>query len=248
MQLSHRQKTGIVTAFALIAFISVFFIAPIPQDPSYHQFADQRNIFGVPNFWNVISNVGFLAVGTAGLIKIRAMQNASGSFTFFYAGIFLTSAGSAWYHLVPSNASLIWDRIPMSVAFSSLLSAVIADRINPRAEKLLLFPLLALAVLATLYWYYTERQGAGDLRFYGFVQFGTMLFIPLIFLLFREGKIRGVSFLFMLVFYVAAKLCESDDECLLDYTGLSGHSWKHLLAAIAVSPMLHPKAFRSSTV
>ena len=42
-------------------------VPPILQDQSYHQFADQRTILGVPNFWNVVSNLPFLAVGAVGL-------------------------------------------------------------------------------------------------------------------------------------------------------------------------------------
>src|SRR5258708_23386311 len=41
-------------------------LPPIPQDQSYHQFADQRTIFGIPNFWNVVSNLPFLVAGAAG--------------------------------------------------------------------------------------------------------------------------------------------------------------------------------------
>jgi hypothetical protein len=42
-------------------------LPPIPQDPSYHQFADQRTLLGIPNFWNVVSNLPFVLVGAIGL-------------------------------------------------------------------------------------------------------------------------------------------------------------------------------------
>ena len=29
-------------------------LPPMTQDESYHQFADQRTILGIPNFWNVV--------------------------------------------------------------------------------------------------------------------------------------------------------------------------------------------------
>jgi hypothetical protein len=44
----------------------------IPQDQGYHQFADQRTMFAVLNFWNVLSNLPFLAVGVAGLRRFRS--------------------------------------------------------------------------------------------------------------------------------------------------------------------------------
>src|ERR1700746_1848008 len=46
-------------------------LPPIPQDQSYHQFADQRTLLGIPNFWNVVSNLPFLVVGAAGLRRFR---------------------------------------------------------------------------------------------------------------------------------------------------------------------------------
>ena len=54
-------------------------LSPIPQDQSYHQFADQRTMFGIPNFWNVVSNIPFLAVGAAGLRRSMTMQRPSSS-------------------------------------------------------------------------------------------------------------------------------------------------------------------------
>ena len=45
-------------------------LPPIPQDQSYHQFADQRAMLGIPNFWNVVSNFPFIAIGAVGLAAI----------------------------------------------------------------------------------------------------------------------------------------------------------------------------------
>jgi len=39
----------------------------MPQDQSYHLFADCRAVAGIPNFWNAVSNLPFLAIGAAGL-------------------------------------------------------------------------------------------------------------------------------------------------------------------------------------
>ena len=35
-------------------------LPPIHQDQGYHHFADDRKLFGVPNFWNVVSNLPFI--------------------------------------------------------------------------------------------------------------------------------------------------------------------------------------------
>ena len=74
----------LVLTVASLAGLSL--IPPIPQDQSYHQFADQRTLFGIPNVWNVVSNLPFIAVGAAGLARFHR-QAAT---TVLFLGIFLT--------------------------------------------------------------------------------------------------------------------------------------------------------------
>jgi hypothetical protein len=57
LNLSISNLKIILIAITALTTISIFFLAPIPQDPSYHQFVDQRTILSIPNFWNVVSNV-----------------------------------------------------------------------------------------------------------------------------------------------------------------------------------------------
>ena len=52
-------------------------LPPIPQDQSYHRFADQRTLLGVPNFWNVVSNLPFIAVGAGGCDNFTAIPQSS---------------------------------------------------------------------------------------------------------------------------------------------------------------------------
>ena len=85
-----------LTAASLAALLLV---PPIPQDQSYHQFADQRTIFGIPNFWNVVSNFPFLAVGVAGLRRFRGDVAT----VVFFLGVFLTGIGSSYYHWNPQQ-------------------------------------------------------------------------------------------------------------------------------------------------
>ena len=55
--------------FALYAVVTAAIVwrAPIPQPTSYHGFADDRTIWGIANFFNVVSNAAFLVPGVAGL-------------------------------------------------------------------------------------------------------------------------------------------------------------------------------------
>jgi len=86
----------------IVTLVALLPLPPLLQDQNYHQFADQRELFGVPNFWNVVSNLPFIAVGAIGLAQIR--RDAT-TFVLF-AGIFLTSFGSSYYHLNPNDDTL----------------------------------------------------------------------------------------------------------------------------------------------
>ena len=57
-----------VVALGVVA-LAILFIAmsPMPQGLWYHQFKDDRTLWGVPNALNVLSNIPFLLVGLWGL-------------------------------------------------------------------------------------------------------------------------------------------------------------------------------------
>ena len=104
-------------------------LPPMPQPASYHEFADQRSWLGIPNFLNVISNIPFAVVGILGLAFV-SRTNAEPTFIDprerwayigVFAGLLLTAFGSAYYHCAPNNAHLVWDRLPMTIVFGSLL-------------------------------------------------------------------------------------------------------------------------------
>ena len=42
---------GFLTVGSLFGLL---LLPPIAQDQGYHQFADQRTLLGIPNFWNVV--------------------------------------------------------------------------------------------------------------------------------------------------------------------------------------------------
>src|SRR6185312_6377098 len=108
-----------------------------PQPQSYHAFADDRTLLGVPNFWNVVSNLPFLGVGLAGL---RALLPAGSpvvarfreprerwAWATVFAAVLLTGLGSAWYHLAPGDARLVWDRLPIALMYGALIVAILGD-------------------------------------------------------------------------------------------------------------------------
>ena len=213
---------GLVVAAAVGA---MFLVDPIPQDPAYHDFADKRALFGVPNFWNVASNLPFLFVGAIGLLGTGrlASQELRTHYVFFCVAVMLVALGSAYYHLDPSTPTLVWDRLPMTAAFMTLLSAVLADRVSWVVGRALLWPLIVAGIGSIAWWVRTEAAGQGDLRPYALVQFLPMLLLPMILLLWRGEGLRAKPVWMALGAYAAAKGVE--------YAGL--HSLKHLLAALA---------------
>ena len=229
-----------IFGIAMLAISVSLFLPPIPQDPAYHDFIDQRTLYGVPNFWNVISNVPFVIAGLLGLLLLAGRRPVPGGLPelrtaarVFFTGVLLTGFGSAYYHLEPSNASLFWDRLPMTLSFMAFFAMIIGENLSSGAGRALLWPLLAVGVLSVVYWHITERTGHGDLRPYGLVQFLPMVLIPLILLMFRS-RFNGAVFLWaMLAAYVVSKITEYYDAELYTATGvLSGHSIKHIAAAI----------------
>src|SRR2546425_6316191 len=67
-------------------------LPPIPQDQSYHRFADVRAWSDIPNVWNVISNLPFIVIGAVGLSRCRD----DAATIVIFLGIFLTGFGSSY--------------------------------------------------------------------------------------------------------------------------------------------------------
>ena len=106
-------KSLILIATTLIAVLVTFsFVEPVPQDPVYHNFADRRTFWGIPNTLDVLSNIALAVVGFMGIIA--ALKGLGGSkfdatvfqYLVFFSGVFLTGLGSLYYHLAPSNETL----------------------------------------------------------------------------------------------------------------------------------------------
>lgn len=236
---SHAVAILAAVSIAAAAAAAVFLLPPIPQDTHYHAFADRRTLLGVPNFWNVATNIPFALVGWLGLRFLAGQPADSVSLSLrpvhgaFFLGAVALGCGSAYYHLQPDNGTLLWDRLPMTVSFMAFFCAVVAETASPRLGRRLLWPLLAAGALSVAYWHATEAAGQGDLRPYGLVQFLPMLLIPLLLALFPAGA-PGLGYWWAVVgLYGASKFAELLDGWVYRALsgGFSGHSLKHLLAA-----------------
>jgi hypothetical protein len=238
----------VLVAMFLVVFVGVLFIDPIPQDPAYHRFADNRILFGIPHFGDVVSNVALLIVGFSGMLSVFRSSKVgiffddpeqdSFPYSVFFLAVAFVAIGSTYYHITPNTSTLFWDRLPMTVAFMSLFSAVIADRIHRKIGAPYLMAIFLVAgAISLFYWRHSELIGQGDLRFYALVQFYPILALPVICWMFPQARYTGNRFLLrVFLWYGAAKVFEYFDGEIFDLLAqtVSGHTLKHLAAAIAI--------------
>lgn len=230
-----------ITAVLTLACVAAALLVPaLPQPLDYHQFADRRTFFGVPHFFDVASNIGFLVAGMFGLYVVSRRGTSFEArierlpYAVFFVGLVLTTFGSGYYHLEPDNERLFWDRLPMTIAFMSLIAAQVMDRIDRRAGLYLLVPMLLVGAASVVYWRMTERAGAGNVMPYGILQGYSVVALLAIAILHRSRYTHAGLIYGVFAAYVAAKLLELFDRQILALGHIvSGHSLKHLAAGIA---------------
>lgn len=242
--LSRKASLRILILLTTAMVAACCLLPRIPQPLSYHQFADQRSLLGIPNFGDVASNLPFAVVGIWGLVfllRTRFRKNAETfldererwPYLFVFIGLLLTALGSSYYHFAPDNARLLWDRLPMTITFMAMVSAVIAERISVRLCVLLLPFLLIVGLMSVVQWEWSEMRGAGDLRFYAAVQAYSALVI-LLSLFFPRRYTRTGDYVSVVGFYALAKALEFFDKPIFSALHIvSGHTLKHLAAAAA---------------
>jgi hypothetical protein len=238
----ERFTTPILIALALFGVALFWIVPPIPQPPVYQDFADQRLLLGIPNFWNVISNLPFLIIGSWGIVYLTSggvtegLQDPTGRrmFLFFFVTVALTGLGSSYYHLAPNNERLVWDRLPIAMMFMALFAIIIAESVNRRTGVWLFIPLVLLGVATVLYWYLTEIWGRGDLRPYLLTQIYPVFAIPVILALSPKRYTRTENLYSAMGWYVGAKFYEVLDKPVFSLGHLvSGHTLKHIGAAVS---------------
>jgi hypothetical protein len=240
--ISRRTGVWILLTFTAAVVIATLLVPRIPQPLSYHNFADQRAWIGIHNFGDVASNLLFAVVGVWGLLylcgrserKLFIDARERWAYILIFLGLLLTAFGSSYYHLAPNDARLVWDRLPMTIAFMALVSAMIAERISVPAGLSLLPVLILIGMGSVVWWWHSEQIGAGDLRFYAAVQVYAVLVLPIMLLL-PARYTRSQDFALIFGLYVVAKIFETEDKQIfaLDQHTVSGHTLKHLAAGVA---------------
>ncbi len=228
----------------VILFLYSWGKLPKNDMPEYFAFVDDRGWLGIPNAWNVLSNLPFLYVGW---LLYREYKNEAEPLykwpgLLFSAGMILTCFGSAYFHWTPNPETLFWDRMPMVIAFNGIFLLLVTDRFSKEFSKKITIPLLAISFGSLFYWKFFE-----DMRPYGLFQLGLILFCFMIAIFKRSNRILNVGVFGMAAFYFAAKVLEFNDGKTYEALGqlVSGHAMKHLFAAVAV--WIFAKGLRSAS-
>ena len=219
----------------------------VAQHAHYHAFADQRLLWGVPHALDVLTNLPFALAGVLGLWALmrwvrwgRAAAGSERATTvglcgLFFGGLLLTAVGSSLYHWQPSDATLLWDRAGMLVAFAGVAGLAVAGRIGQRPAWVAALWMLGAGTLALRTW-----EATGQFLPWAVLQGGGMLLVMA--LAWRAQRPGGlhVSLAALIGWYALAKVLELGDHGVWDWTqGLvSGHSLKHVVAALAAWPVI----------
>ena len=229
-------RRELLVVLLLVALLPALFLAgPIAQFPDYHELADQRSLLGIPHFWNIVSNLPFLLVGVMGLRQLAVKrEDAAEAWAMLFGGAALVAFGSSWYHADPNDATLIWDRLPIGVAFTGFLIALLIEHLDEahrRYARWQLLPLTLFSAVAIWWW-----KVSGDLSLWVWVQVAPMLAVVLVLALLPGRHTHRRYLAYALACYAAAKFLELGDGRIMEWTGgaVSGHVLKHLAAALGV--------------
>lgn len=220
-------------------------VPSLAQDPTYHDFADVRGAWGIPNFGDVVSNAALLLAGLGGLLALRGRGQgprggtADPMHALFFGAVTLTAVGSAYYHWAPDSPRLFWDRLPLGLVASAFPAMVLTDRVAVRGSgRVALASWLALGPAAVVYWHIGARTGAGDLRPYFVLQAVAMAGALALLALLPPRHTRGGAYLLAVASYAAAVVFEQADRAVFETLRvLSGHTLKHIAAGLAVAAL-----------
>jgi hypothetical protein len=241
-----NTRNLLLIGVTLLAVALAVFLPAMPQPSAYHDFADKREAYGIENFLDVTSNLAFTLAGVAGLVMVLRPRTCFATpaerwpYLIFAVGVLLTGAGSCYYHLEPSNESLFWDRLPMTISFMSLIAAQIVDRVDVRAGLLALVPMLLVGIATVVYWILSERAGRGNVVPYGVLQAYAVVVLLKLAVFHPSRYTHGNAIYAVFAGYVLAKLFEHFDAQIFELTGVvSGHTLKHVAAGIAGLPVVY---------
>jgi hypothetical protein len=122
----------------------------------------------------------------------------------------------------------------MTIGFMSLIAAQLVERVGRRLGLVLLPALLAVGMASVVYWIATERAGAGNVVPYVALQAYAVGALLVLAAGYPSRYTRGGDVYLIFGAYLLAKVLEYfDHEVLAFGQVVSGHSLKHVAAAMA---------------
>ncbi len=252
------KVTRMILVLLVLSIIGLTWYGPIPQWDSYHAFADARTFDDHRNMLNVWSNFAFTGAAFLGLVHYVFLSGElSGypevyddprrgniSLIIFILGVLGTAAGSSYYHANPTDETLVYDRLPMTICFAALYAEFLGEYVSWSVGRFALWALLFFGVGSVYYW-----QEFDDLRPYALVQFFPLVTIPIIAAMvgFENRSLKeGIRYLISpsekstrlwrntLLLYLLAKIFEHFDAEIFAWGNVvSGHTLKHIASGIA---------------
>lgn len=233
---------ALYASYVLLALAAV--LGPhVPQMAGYHLFADQRHWHGLPHAADVLSNLPFGVLGIAGLwLARRAPRGMQGFLVLFFGGLLLTCAGSSIYHLTPSDNGVFWDRLGMVPVFAGMLALAVQPQLGDRPAWVTAGVVLLAGPASLLWWLH-----AGQLLPWAVLQGAGMVLLVVLAVIQALGTPASPArsglpwpLAAVIAWYVLAKLLEWGDAAVWQWSGhlVSGHTLKHVAAAMAAWPVL----------
>lgn len=244
-RITSRESWLLAGVLSLLA--AAVFGPLVAQQANYHGFADQQVRWGLPHAADVLSNLAFAVMALTGARRLAfahldTTQRSLGALTC--TGLLLTAACSSWYHLWPDDAGLVVDRLGMSFAFAGLIGLAACRTSRRAGVAMAALVLLGAPVSVAVF------AASGDLLPWAVLQGGGMVLL-LAMAAVRHHDALPVRWGLVIAAYALAKLLELGDHAIWEATGqwVSGHSLKHVVAALAVWPVLAtwvPRAARQN--
>ena len=191
----------------------------IPLSKGYHNFADKRTYLGIPNFFNVISNIAILIPAIYLITKQKKNSLLS---NLLIIHIILLAIASTYYHLNPSDDTIFWDI--MMIATTSIIVLIMFTNYTD-FKGLLLY---LLGIFSIIYWKYE-----GDLRPYISILIGVPLYIIIKY--YKNISLRNYIYI-IIIANILLRLSEHHDHTIYKITNnqISGHTLKHIFSGIGI--------------
>jgi len=201
-----------------------YLLNKISLPKKYHNFADRKTLFGIPNAMNVLSNIAIL-IPFFYLLKKKENTNQENMLSeknLLIIHILLLTIASIYYHYNPSDNTIFWD-----ILMIATLSIIVLNIINNHEYGKLLY---ILSILSVIYWKYS-----GDIKLYLIILIGVPIYFFLKYYKNKNDTIRKYLY-FTIFFTILYRIVELYDHQIYKITGniISGHTLKHIFAGLSI--------------